>query len=167
MLRALMNVRPPKPISEDFLKVQDEYLSAERDRMGVVDGELLPHLKSDHRLVLWQGDITVLKADAIVNAANGALRGCFCALHSCIDNIIHSRSGIQLRLTCDEIMNAQRHDEPTGQAKLTPAFNLPSRYVLHTVGPMIRDRVTGKDRELLASCYRSCLELAAVGRGCG
>ncbi len=161
LLRALMNVRPPKPIREDFLKVQDEYLSAERDHMGVVDGELLPALQSDNRLVLWQGDITTLKADAIVNAANSALRGCFCVLHSCIDNIIHSRSGIQLRLTCDKIMNAQGHDEPTGQAKITPAFNLPSRYVLHTVGPIIHRRVTRKDKELLASCYRSCLELAA------
>lgn len=161
LLRALMNVRPPKPISENFLKVQDEYLSAERDQMGVVDGELLPVLRSDNRLVLWQGDITTLKVDAIVNAANSALRGCFCVLHSCIDNIVHSRSGIQLRLTCDAIMNAQGHDEPTGQAEITPAFNLPSRYVLHTVGPIIHGRVTRKDKELLASCYRSCLKLAA------
>lgn len=161
LLRALMNVRAPKPIHEEFLRVQDEYLSAERDELGVVDGEKLPALSSDNRLVLWQGDITTLKADAIVNAANSALRGCFCALHSCIDNMIHSRSGIQLRLYCDEIMRVQGHDEPTGQAKITPAFNLPSRYVLHTVGPIIYGRVTRKDRELLASCYRSCLELAA------
>lgn len=88
LLRALMNVRPPKPIGEDFLKVQDAYLSAEWDRIGVVDGELLPPLRFDNRLVLWQGDITTLKADAIVNAANSALRGCFCVLHSCIDNAI-------------------------------------------------------------------------------
>lgn len=161
LLRALMNVRPPKPISESFLKMQDEYLSGERERTGVVDGMLLPALASDHRLVLWQGDITTLKADAIVNAANSALRGCFCSLHSCIDNMIHSRSGIQLRLYCDELMNAQGHDEPAGRAKITPAFNLPARYILHTVGPIIRGRVTGKDKKLLVSCYRSCLELAA------
>lgn len=161
LLRALMNVRPPKPVSEDFIKIQDEYLSDERDQRGVVDGEKLPSLRSDDRLVLWQGDITTLKADAVVNAANSALRGCFCVLHSCIDNMIHSRSGIQLRLTCDEIMNAQGHDEPAGQAKITPAYNLPSRYVLHTVGPIIHGRVTEKDREILASCYRSCLTLAA------
>ena len=112
-------------------------------------------------MVLWRGDITTLAADAIVNAANSSLRGCFCMLHSCIDNIIHSRSGIQLRLKCDEIMNAQGGDEPPGQAKITPAYNLPSRYILHTVGPVIHGRVTKKDRELLSSCYRSCLELAA------
>lgn len=161
LLRALMNVRPPKPIGEAFLKVQDAYLSAERDALGMIDGYTLPSLCSDSRLVLWQGDITTLAVDAIVNAANSALRGCFCALHSCIDNMIHSRSGIQLRLRCDEIMNAQGHDEPAGQAKITPAYNLPSRYILHTVGPIIFGRVTSKEREQLTSCYRSCLKLAA------
>lgn len=161
LLRALMNVRPPKPIGEAFLKIQDEYLCTERDKTGVVDGDSLAPLSADRRLVLWQGDITRLKVDAIVNAANSGLRGCFCALHSCIDNIIHSRSGIQLRLTCDEMMNRQGYSEPTGQAKITPAYNLPCRYVLHTVGPIIFDTVTEEDRRLLASCYRSCLELAA------
>ena len=160
LLRALTNIRPSKPIDEDFLRIQDEYLAAERDQLGIVDGELLPSLPCDSRLVLWQGDITTLKADAIVNAANSALRGCFCPLHSCIDNIIHSRSGIQLRIYCDKIMSAQGYDEPTGQAKITPAYNLPSKYILHTVGPIIYGRVTRKDKELLASCYRSCLELA-------
>lgn len=161
LLRALLNVRPPKPIGEAFLNIQDQYLSAERDLLGVVDASALPPLSLDSRLVLWQGDITTLAVDAIVNAANSALRGCFCALHSCIDNMIHSRSGIQLRLKCDEIMNAQGYDEPAGQAKITPAYNLPSRYVLHTVGPIVVGSVTEQDRELLASCYRSCLELAA------
>lgn len=161
LLRALMNVRPPMPIGQDFLAVQDAYLSAERDMAGVVDVYSLPSLLCDERLVLWQGDITALNADAIVNAANSGMRGCFHALHSCIDNIIHSKSGIQLRLYCDEIMNQQGYEEPTGQAKLTPAFNLPSRYVLHTVGPIVEGRVAQRDRELLASCYRSCLELAA------
>lgn len=161
LLRALMNVRPPMPIGAEFLKVQDEYLSVERDMAGVVNGGSLPPLCSDERLALWQGDITTLKVDAIVNAANSGMRGCFHALHSCIDNIVHSKSGIQLRLYCDEMMNRQGYEEPTGQAKITPAFNLPSRYVLHTVGPIIGGRVTQRDRELLASCYRSCLELAA------
>ncbi len=161
LLRALMNVRPPMPVGEDFLTVQDEYLSTERDMTGVVDIHTLPSLRCDERLVLWQGDITTLNADAIVNAANSGMRGCFRALHSCIDNIVHSKSGIQLRLCCDELMNRQGHEEPTGQAKIPPAFNLPSRYVLHTVGPIIEGRVTQRDRELLASCYRSCLELAA------
>lgn len=161
LLRALMNMRPPMPIDQGFLTVQDEYLSAERDMAGVVDIHSLPSLHRDKRLVLWQGDITTLNADAIVNAANSGMRGCFRALHSCIDNIVHSKSGIQLRLYCDELMNQQGHEELTGQAKITPAFNLPSRYVLHTVGPIIEGRVTQRDRDLLASCYCSCLELAA------
>ena len=121
LLRALMNVRPPEPVSE-FLKIQDAYLSAERDRAGIVDAEALPHLRSDSRLVLWQGDITTLKADAIVNAANSAMLGCFHPLHGCIDNIIHSRSGIQLRLTCSEIMKRQGHEEPAGKSENHPCF---------------------------------------------
>ena len=92
-----MNVRLPKPISPDVLKIQDAYLQEERDRRGITDGMTLPSIPNDQRLVLWQGDITTLKADAIVNAANHAMLGCFHPLHSCIDNIIHSRSGIQLR----------------------------------------------------------------------
>ncbi|MFQ8600489.1 MAG: protein-ADP-ribose hydrolase [Oscillospiraceae bacterium] len=161
LFRALMNVRPPKPIGDDFLKIQDEYLSAERDALGVTDANALPPISADNRLVLWQGDITTLAVDAIVNAANSALRGCFHVLHACIDNVIHSKSGIQLRLKCDEIMNAQGHDEPTGQAKITPAYNLPCRYVLHTIGPVVRGKVSREEQEQLASCYRSCLELAA------
>ena len=165
LLRSLMNVRPPRPISDEFLDVQNAYLAAERDARGVTDGEALSPIPSDDRIVLWQGDITTLKVDAIVNAANCALRGCFYPLHSCIDNLIHSRSGIQLRLLCDDIMNKQGYDEPTGKAKITPAFNLPSKYILHTVGPIITGPLTKKDCELLASCYRSCLELAAES-GC-
>ncbi len=160
LLRSLMNVRPPRPVSEEFLKIQDEYLSEERDRTGITEGDLLPALASDDRLVLWQGDITTLKVDAVVNAANSALLGCFYPLHSCIDNIIHSKSGIELRLYCNEIMERQGHEEPVGQAKITPGFNLPARYVLHTVGPIIRYGVSKRDCELLASCYRSCLRLA-------
>ena len=165
LLRSLMNVRPPKPISKEFLDIQDAYLAAERDALGITDGEALAPIPSDPRMVLWQGDITTLKADAIVNAANCALRGCFYPLHSCIDNLVHSRSGIQLRLLCDDMMNRQGHDEPAGSAKITPAFNLPSKYVLHTVGPIITGPLTKKDCELLASCYRSCLALAAES-GC-
>ena len=165
LLRALMNVREPKPISQDFLKIQDEYLSAERNLRGVVDGWSLPSIPSNPNIVLWQGDITTLTVDAIVNAANSKLRGCFYPCHSCIDNIVHSRSGIQLRLLCDDIMNRQGYDEPTGKAKITPAFNLPSRYILHTVGPIVSGRVTRRDRALLASCYRACLTLA-VQKGC-
>ena len=112
-------------------------------------------------ICLWRGDITTLRCDAIVNAANSALLGCFCPNHGCIDNAIHTYAGMQLRLACKEIMDAQGHEEPTGTAKLTPAYNLPCRYVLHTVGPIVRGRVTQEDEQLLASCYRSCLDLAA------
>ena len=142
LLRALMNVRPPKPVSGEFLSVQDEYLQSERDRRGITDSDCLPSVPSDSRLILWQGDITTLKADAIVNAANSVLLGCFQPLHSCIDNMIHTRSGVQLRLLCSDIMTEQGYEEPAGRAKITPGFNLPCRYVLHTVGPIISGRVS-------------------------
>lgn len=134
LLRSLMNIRPPRPISNEFLKIQDEYLKEEVARKGVTDSASLPVSSLDRRLVLWRGDITTLKIDAIVNAANSALRGCFVPCHSCVDNIIHSVSGIQLRLACDKIMKEQGYDEPAGKAKITSAYNLPSEYVLHTVG---------------------------------
>ena len=159
LLRALMNIRPPKPADSEFLSVQDAYLREERDARGTTDASTLTPVRDN--LCLWQGDITTLAAGGIVNAANSALLGCFHPLHGCIDNIIHSRAGVQLRLACQELMEAQGHEEPTGRAKITPAYNLPSRYVLHTVGPVITGRVTGEDERLLASCYRSCLALAA------
>ena len=109
---------------------------------------------------IWQGDITLLDADAIVNAANSAMLGCWVPNHACIDNCIHTFAGVQLRMDCSEIMTAQGHEEPTGMAKITPAYSLPSRYVLHTVGPIISSSVSANDRELLASSYRSCFELA-------
>lgn len=159
LFRALLNIRSPKPVGEDFLAVQDAYLREERDARGITDASSLAPVRDN--LCLWQGDITTLAADGIVNAANSALLGCFIPLHGCIDNIIHSRAGVQLRLACDALMEAQGHEEPAGRAKITPAFNLPSRYVLHTVGPVITGRMTGEDERLLASCYRSCLALAA------
>ena len=158
LLRALFNVRPPAPASGALLRVQDEYLTGERARRGVTDADALAPLREN--LCLWRGDITQLKCDAIVNAANGALLGCFCPNHGCIDNAIHSYAGIQLRLACSELMEKQGHEEPAGGAKLTPAFNLPCRYVLHTVGPVVRGMVTRRDRAQLASCYRACLDLA-------
>lgn len=160
LLRSLMNVRMPKPISRDFLQVQDEYLQYARDKRGITDGAKLPSIPGDSRMVLWQGDITTLKVDAIVNAANSQMCGCFRPMHNCVDNIIHSKAGIELRLRCNDIMQAQGHEEPTGQAKITPAFNLPCKYVLHTVGPIVQERLRKEHEELLASCYRSCLELA-------
>ena len=158
LLRALFNVRPPIPADEEFLRVQDEYLKEETRRKGVTDLADLTTIRSD--IYLWQGDITTLKCDAIVNAANSALLGCFCPNHGCIDNAIHTFAGVQLRLACAELMAKQGHDEPTGQAKITPAFDLPCRYVIHTVGPIVGGRLTERDCELLRSCYRSCLALA-------
>ena len=160
LLRSLMNVRPPMPISEEFLQIQDTFLKEMTEEKGIVDANSLPPCAKDHRLILWQGDITTLQCDAIVNAANSQMLGCFSPCHGCIDNIIHTMSGVQLRLACHEIMQKQRHEEPTGQAKITPGFNLPAKYVLHTVGPIIDDEVTSEAEALLASCYRSCLELA-------
>lgn len=162
LLRSLINIRPPRPIGKEFLRVQDEYLRTEVKEKGITDSDALPVSPSNHKLILWRGDITTLKADAIVNAANSALRGCFVPCHSCVDNIIHSVSGIQLRLACDELMTAQGYDEPAGNAKITPAFNLPCRYVLHTVGPIVHGKLTREHCRQLAECYKSCMELAAV-----
>ena len=161
LLRSLMNIRPPRPIGAEFLKVQDAYLKEEVREKGVTDSDTLPVSAIDRRLALWRGDITTLKIDAIVNAANSALLGCFIPCHSCVDNIIHSVSGIRLRLACAELMTEQGYDEPTGKAKMTPAFNLPCSYVLHTVGPIVSGRLTKKHCKQLANCYRSCLELAS------
>ena len=162
LLRSLMNVRPPMPLDPQFLEVQDALLSAEREAKGVVDGAALPPIAADPRLVLWQGDITRLAADAIVDADNSALLGCFAPCHGCIDNAIHSAAGLQLREECAEIMRAQGHPEPAGRAKLTGGYNLPAQYVLHTVGPIVGRWVTWKDQRELAACYRACLELAAA-----
>lgn len=161
LLRSLMNVRPPMPLNREFLAAQDELLSAEREAKGVIDADTLPATAAHPQIAVWKGDITRLKADAIVNAANSALLGCFFPCHGCIDNAIHSAAGLQLRDECNQIIQAQGRPEPTGQAKLTKGYNLPARYVLHTVGPIVQGRVTGRDREELASCYRSCLSLAA------
>ena len=161
LLRSLMNVRPPMPLGQDFLRLQDRLLSAEREEKGVVDPDKLPALAADPRLAIWQGDITRLAADAIVDADNSALLGCFFPCHGCIDNAIHSAAGLQLRDECHRIMEQQGSPEPTGRAKLTGAYNLPCRYILHTVGPIVQGRVTPRDRAALAGCYRSCLDLAA------
>ncbi|MDO5145811.1 MAG: protein-ADP-ribose hydrolase [Eubacteriales bacterium] len=159
LLRGLMNVRMPQEISEDFLRVQDDYLTETVKEKGVVElSELVPVQEG---IYLWQGDITRLAADAIVNAANSGMTGCYQPNHNCIDNCIHTFGGVQMRLACAEIMERQGYEEPTGQAKITKAYNLPCQYVLHTVGPIIRGKVTKREEELLASCYRSCLELAA------
>ena len=161
LLRSLMNVRPPMPLDPKFLEVQDALLSAEAEAKGVVDGETLSPTAGDPRLVLWQGDITRLRADAIVDADNAALLGCFAPCHGCIDNAIHSAAGLQLRDECALLMAAQGYPEPAGRARLTAGYNLPARHVLHTVGPIVSGSVTAADRAALASCYTSCLSLAA------
>ena len=159
LLRSLMNVRPPIPASAEFLAIQDAYLQARLSERGVTRlGDLKP---AQPGIYLWQGDITTLAADAIVNAANSQMLGCFVPCHGCIDNAIHTYAGVQLRLACAAAMRQQGQEEATGHAKITKAYNLPCRFVLHTVGPIICGSVTKADRELLASCYRSCLDLAA------
>ena len=159
LLRALMNVRTARKCGPEFLRVQDEYLRAELEAKGITDVDSLTPVRGG--LYIWRGDITTLRCDAIVNAANSGMTGCYIPNHRCIDNCIHSYAGVELREYCAELMRRQGHEEPTGGAKITPAYNLPCRYVLHTVGPIISGQVTRQDEELLASCYRSCLKLAA------
>ena len=158
LLRALMNVRIAKNVDDEFIKVQDEYLKEEIKRKGIVDIDDLKPIKDG--IYLWQGDITTLRCDVIVNAANSGMTGCYVPNHRCIDNCIHSFAGVQLRLECDEIMTKQGHGEPTGQAKITNSYNLPCKYIIHTVGPIINGKLTSEDCDLLESCYKSCLELA-------
>ena len=158
LLRGLMNIRLPRQVGEEFLKIQDEYLQEEIRRKGITETDSLIPVQEE--MYLWQGDITTLRCDAIVTAANSQMLGCFCPNHGCIDNAIHTFSGIQLREACAKLMEEQGQEEKTGEAKITPAFNLPCNYVIHTVGPIVGWRLTENDKKLLASCYRSCLELA-------
>lgn len=159
LFRGLCNIRQPEPISEQFIKIQDAFLTQwnnERHISSLHDSEAIRP-----QLYLWQGDITSLAIDAIVNAANSEFLGCMLANHQCIDNLIHTRAGLQLRLECDELIKAQGRKEPIGKAKITKAYNLPSKYVIHTVGPFIDQRGVSPLREqLLASSYNSCLALA-------
>lgn len=158
LLRSLFNIRMPLPVSDEFLAVQDAYLQQETKQKGITSLFNLEPVQKG--IYIWQGDITTLECDGIVNAANSQMLGCFCPNHGCIDNAIHTFAGIQLRLACVELMNQQGHEEETGRAKITQAFNLPCSYVIHTVGPIVRGRLTQQDCNLLASCYQSCLELA-------
>lgn len=161
LFRSLVNVRPPLEVSDEFLHVQDEFLTNETLNKNLTSAKDITEVKG--KLALWQGDITTLKVDAIVNAANSKMLGCFIPLHNCIDNVIHSSAGIQLRQECSEIMRMQGNDEEVGKAKITGAYNLPSRHVIHTVGPAIPYGAEPSidDCEKLASCYTSCLELAS------
>lgn len=158
LLRSLFNIRMPEPVSQEFLKVQDEYLQEVNLKKGITDIAALQPVSND--IYLWQGDITTLKCDAVVNAANSQMLGCFCPCHGCIDNAIHTFAGIQLRLKCSEIMQKQGYEEPVGKAKITPAYNLPCQYVIHTVGPYIDGTPKQNDKKLLACCYEECLKIA-------
>jgi O-acetyl-ADP-ribose deacetylase (regulator of RNase III) len=153
--RALCNVRPPDEVSEEFLTLQDKYLTQKTKEKGVVD---VGDFAYSGGMALWRGDITRLKCGAIVNACNSALLGCFQPLHGCIDNAIHSAAGVQVRLDCNRIMGGKL--ERNGQVKVTKGYNLPSEYIFHTVGPQVVGRVTARDRADLKSCYLSCLEKA-------
>ena len=158
LLRALMNIRRPAPAGDGFLEVQDEYLKTELKEKGITDiAGLTPF---EENIYLWRGDITTLKCGAIVNAANSGMTGCYQPCHNCIDNCIHTFAGVGLRLECAEIMEKQGHEEPTGQAKITQAYNLPCNYVIHTVGPIVQGKLTAEHCRLLKSCYLSCLETA-------
>ena len=158
LLRSLMNVRWASPLTEEFTEIQDAYLREENETRGIVHLQDLTEVQPE--LYLWQGDITRLAVGAIVNAANSGMTGCYQPCHTCIDNCIHTYAGIELRNYCQILMDRQGHEEPTGQAKITPGFNLPCQYVIHTVGPIVSGSLTKRHEELLVSCYKSCLETA-------
>jgi O-acetyl-ADP-ribose deacetylase (regulator of RNase III) len=158
LFRSLVNIRPAKPIGEDFLHIQDEFLKEEIFKKGITDIADLKPIQDN--IYLWQGDITTLKCDSIVNAANSEMTGCYSPCHSCIDNAIHTFSGVQLRAECAEMMKKQAYEEPTGRAKITAAYNLPCDYVIHTVGPIVDGVLTETHCIQLESCYKSCLEIA-------
>ncbi|HFI0787497.1 TPA: protein-ADP-ribose hydrolase [Streptococcus suis] len=159
-LRALMNLWEPKVLPAQFWTLQDAYLQEKLAQKTVTSLSDLQEVEP--QIYLWQGDITRLEVDAIVNAANNQLLGCFVPHHRCIDNAIHSQAGLQLRLACYQLMKAQGHLEATGQAKITPAYNLPANYVIHTVGPIIQAEVSPQDEALLASSYQKSLEVAVA-----
>ncbi len=164
LLRSLLNIRMPGPAGEKFIEIQDEYLQSELHDKGITELSELSQMEQD--IYLWQGDITTLKVDAVVNAANSQMLGCFYPCHGCIDNAIHTYAGIQLRKECNILMEEKRkiygrdYEEPTGRAVITKGYNLPCRYIIHTVGPIVSGRLQKRDCEQLADCYRSCLELA-------
>lgn len=158
LLRSLMNIRAAAPIPDEVRKIQDEYLQEENRSRGIVELSALEPIQKE--LYLWRGDITRLACGAIVNAANSGMTGCYQPCHNCIDNCIHTYAGIELRNYCSALMEKQGHREPVGTAKIMPAFNLPCDFVIHTVGPTVQGRLTQVHRNQLASCCRSCLQLA-------
>jgi len=157
LYRALVNIRQANPISEDFLKVEDEYLQEELKKQNITNAD---DIKAENRIALWQGDITKLKIDAIVNAGNSQGLGCFLPNHNCIDNQINTFAGVRLRLACNEIMKDLKYNLETGKAIITKGYNLPSKYVIQTVGPIIENEVTEEKEQELAKCYTNSLKLA-------
>jgi O-acetyl-ADP-ribose deacetylase (regulator of RNase III) len=164
VLRSLMNIRMPAKMDEEVLNVQDDYLKERAIEKGVVTLDMIPTVEGFDKISIWQGDITRLKVGAIVNAANSQMLGCFAPMHTCIDNCIHTFAGVQLRQECDQYMNSmkmkygKRYEEPTGQAVLTGAYNLPAQYVIHTVGPIVDGRLNDTHRNYLKKCYNSIME---------
>jgi O-acetyl-ADP-ribose deacetylase (regulator of RNase III) len=167
LLRSLMNVRMPRELPEETQRMQDEYLQERAEEKGVVTLEDIPTQAGrphGSKLSIWQGDITRLRVGAVVNAANSQMLGCFVPMHTCIDNCIHTFAGVQLRTACDRYMKKRKkqygpcYEEPTGEAVLTPAYNLPADYVIHTVGPIVEGRLRERHRQDLKKCYRSILE---------
>lgn len=174
LLRAVLTVREPGPLSAQATHVLDALLAGERLARGAIDATSLPTVRDTlphtayqaaDRTVLWQGDLTTLDADAVVNAANRALLGCFAPMHPCIDNTLHSAAGPRLRADCHTVMSLQGHPEPTGTAKISRGYHLPARYVLHTVGPIVDGPVLPHHEQALAASYRACLDLAAEVSG--
>lgn len=164
--RSLVNIREPWPATLELLELQDKLLQAVIAERKIVSlnqcEQTKQHVSDNHlpRLYHWQGDITSLATDAIVNAANSGMTGCWQPLHYCIDNAIHTFAGIQLRLACADLMQKQGHPEPTAQAKVTDAFNLPAKHIIHTVGPIANGNPTALHREQLFQCYQACLDAA-------
>ena len=158
LYRSLVNIRPAMKADDTFLKTEDEYLTELTAEKGITAIEDLKPVEDN--LYLRKGDITTLKCGAVVNAANSGMTGCWQPCHSCIDNCIHTFAGVRLRYQCNQIMQAQGYEEPTGKAKITPAYNLPCDYVIHTVGPIVQGKLTAEHCRLLESSYRSCLETA-------
>ncbi len=165
-LRSLMNVRMPGALDAETLAAQDAYLRERAIEKGIVTPDMIPASK-DPRLSLWQGDITRLAVDAIVNAANSQMLGCFIPMHNCIDNCIHTFAGVQLRKECARQMGILRarygsdYEQPTAVPMLTDAYNLPAKKVVHIVGPIVQGKLTGKNERDLANCYRNALSLCA------
>lgn len=171
LFRALCNVRMPGPLSKDFLDIQDAYLKEETAKKGITDIRDLKPVPSDSRILLWQGDITTLKCDAVVNAANSQMLGCFQPLHNCIDNIENTYAGVQLRNYMAEEMAEMKekygedYEQPTAVPMISPAYNLPAKYIVHVVGPIVSPYLKQEHKDQLAQCYRASLDLAAE-KGC-